>query len=133
VVALEILVEGIDACSGEEMAEGFVVAVAGGEVGAVETATLEDAGAGASLVVDVGFGCGIAGGGLGFVFAEDGVGGVGPRAGSFPGVFSWGVKRDAGCRGRFVWLVGGRELDFKSQGVAGEVRPLLGVIRGSDS
>jgi hypothetical protein len=104
VVALEILLESIHAGSGEEMAEGFVVTIAGGEVEAVETAKLEDAGAGASLVVESAFGCGIAGGGLGFAFAENGVGGVGHRAGSFPGVFSCGVKRDAGCEERFVPL-----------------------------
>jgi hypothetical protein len=94
VVALEILVESIEASSGEEMAESFVVAVAGGEVGAVKTAKLEDGGGGASLVVESGFRCGIAGAGLGFIFAEDGVGGVGHRAGSFPrGVSLWCEER----------------------------------------
>jgi hypothetical protein len=87
VVALEILVQGIDASLGEEMAESVVVAVARGEMGTVETAKLEDGGAGANLIIERGFGCGIAGGRFSFVFAEDTVWGVGHRAGSFPGCF----------------------------------------------
>jgi hypothetical protein len=81
VVALEVLVEGVEAGAGEKVAESFVIAVAGGEVGTVETAKLEDGGAGVGLVVGVGLGCGIAPWRVCFVFAEEGVGGVRHRVG----------------------------------------------------
>jgi hypothetical protein len=81
--AFEILVEGIEADPGEEMAEGFVVAVARGEVKAVETAKIEDGRAGAGLVGGVGLSFRNAVGDFGFVFAEEGIGGVGHRIGSF--------------------------------------------------
>jgi hypothetical protein len=97
-MALEVLVEGVEAGVGEEMAEGFVVRVAGGEVEAVATAKLEDGSAGAGLVVGVGFGCGIADRDFGFVFMERGIGGVGHRGGSFLRA----GKKDAGWMARFV-------------------------------
>ena len=42
VVALKVLVEGVEADVGQKMTKGFVVAVARGEVKAVETAEIED-------------------------------------------------------------------------------------------
>jgi hypothetical protein len=82
------------------MAEGFVVTVAGGEIEAVEAAKLENGGAGTSPVAGVGFGCGRVGRDIGFVFAEESIGGVRHRGGSFLRA----VKKDAGWAARFVWL-----------------------------
>jgi hypothetical protein len=83
VVALKVLVEGVEAGVGQEMAEGFVVAVARGEVKAAETAKIEDGSAGAGLVGGVGLSSRNAVWDFGFVFAEEGIGGVGHRIGSF--------------------------------------------------
>jgi hypothetical protein len=99
-VALEVFVEGVEAGAGQEVAESFVIAVAGGEVGTVETAKLVDGGAGASLVVGVGLGCGIANWRIGFVFAEEGVGGVGHRIGSLAEL----LREMQDGMGWFVWL-----------------------------
>jgi hypothetical protein len=94
VYALKVLVEGVEAGVGEETAEGVVVAVAWSEVEAVEAAKIEDSGAGASLVGGIGLSSRNAGWDFGFVFAEERVGGVRHRIGSFARV----VKRDAGSR-----------------------------------
>jgi hypothetical protein len=97
-VTFEVFVEGVEAGVGEEMTEGVVVSVAGSEVEAVKTAELEDGGAGARLVGGVGLVGRIAGGWFSFVFAEECVGGVGHRVGSFLRVW----KRDAGWVRGFV-------------------------------
>jgi hypothetical protein len=100
VVALEVFVKGVEAGVGEQMAEGFVVAVAGGEMGAVETAKLKDGGAGTRLVVGVSFGFGRAGREFGFVFVERSIGGVRHRGGTF----LQAVRKDAAQAAEFVWF-----------------------------
>jgi hypothetical protein len=95
-VTFEVFVEGVEAGVGEKMTEGVVVAVAGSEVRAVKTAELENRSAGAGLVGGVGLTRRIAGGNFTFVFAKEGVGGVGHRIGSFLRV----GKRDAGWGAR---------------------------------
>jgi hypothetical protein len=91
-VTLEVFVEGVETGVGEETAEGVVVAVAGSEVRAIEAAKLKDRSAGTGLVGGVGLIGRIAGGSFSFVFAEESVGGVRHRIGSFLRVW----KRDAG-------------------------------------
>ena len=82
VVALKVLVEGVEADVCQKMTKGFVVAVARGEVKAIETAEIEDGSAGAGLVGGVGLSSRITIWDFGFVFSEEGVGGVGHRIGS---------------------------------------------------
>jgi hypothetical protein len=95
-VTFEVFVKGVEAGVGEEMTEGVVVAIAGSEVRAIKTAELEDRSAGAGLVGGVGLVGRIAGGNFSFVFAKEGVGGVGHRIGSFLRVWKkdakWGAR-----------------------------------------
>ena len=74
VVALKVLVEGVEAGVGQKMADGFVVAVTGGEVKAVETAKIEDGSAGAGLVGRLGLSSRNANWDFGLVFTEEGIG-----------------------------------------------------------
>jgi hypothetical protein len=110
-VTFEVFVKGVEAGVGEEMTESVVVAVAGSEVRAVKTAELENRSAGAGLVGGVSLIRRIAGGNFTFVFAKEGVVGVGHRIGSFLRVWKrdagWGARfvRVAVIAGRFAWIL----------------------------
>ena len=74
VVALKVLVEGVEADVCQKMTKGFVVAVARGEVKAIETAEIEDGSAGAGLVGGLGLSSRNANWDFGLVFTEEGIG-----------------------------------------------------------
>ena len=97
-MTFKVFVEGVQAGVGEEMTEGVVVAVTRSEVRTVETAELEDGGAGPGVEGGVGLVGRIAGGNFCFIFAKEGVGGVRHWVGSFLRV----LKTDAGWARGFV-------------------------------